>query len=322
MRFQLGDWTLFSVPLRLQEQSVHPLRDLPPPFVDDGPPATPPQGTEGYLFRCVPIACELPRISAIGGFLRYVPLQYQHGYIDLRTSFAVYQKRFSAKSRSTITRKVRRYADHCGGTVLWRTFKQPDEMREFFRLARLISERTYQEKLLSAGIPASEAFMAEARALAANQQVRGYILFDGERPVSYMYCPVRGGVVVYGYLGYDPDYFHWSVGTVLLWFAIGQLFDEGQFSHFDFTEGQGEQKRRFATYEQRCANVFLVRRSARNTTIILSHLTLEQCSRWLGATLDRLGAKHRIKRLLRAGTPAPRGAFVSHAHASRTRDEH
>src|SRR5437879_392154 len=28
MRFQLGDWTLFSVPLRLQEQSVHPLRDL------------------------------------------------------------------------------------------------------------------------------------------------------------------------------------------------------------------------------------------------------------------------------------------------------
>jgi len=229
IRFQLSDWTLFSVALRLQEQAVHPLRDLPPPFVLDGPPGAPPLGTEGYLFRSVPIACELPRISTIGGFLRYVPLQYQHGYIDLRTSFDAYQKRFSSKSRSTITRKVRRYADHCGGTILWRTYKQPDEMREFLRLARLISKRTYQEKLLAAGIPESEDFIARAETLAANQQVRAYILFDGERPVSYMYCPVRSGVVFYAYLGYDPDYFHWSVGTVLLWFVIGQLFDEGQF---------------------------------------------------------------------------------------------
>ncbi|HUL67451.1 MAG TPA: GNAT family N-acetyltransferase [Burkholderiaceae bacterium] len=316
IRFQLGDWTLFTVPLRLEEQAVQPIRDPRLNGVPECPGGPLPDGVEGYLFRSVPIESELPRITTMGDFLRYVPLQYRHGYIDLRTSFDTYQKRFSAKSRSTIARKLRRYADHCGGTILWRTFKTPGEMAEFVRLARRVSMRTYQEKLLSVGIPGSTEFLARAEALAANEQVRAYILFDGDRPVSYMYCPVEDSVVIYGYLGFDPDYFHWSVGTVLLRLAIEQLFEEHRFSHFDFTEGQSEQKRRFATHERRCANVFLVRRSARNTTLILGHAMMEKCSRWLGSTLDRIGAKRSVQRFLRAGIPATRTHFAKPAKSA------
>ena len=294
------------MPLRVQEQAVRAIDELPPRGMPEFPSTPLPEGTQGYLFRSVPIATDLPRLSSRDGILRYVPLQYQHSYIDLRTTFELYQKRFSAKSRSTITRKVRRYADHCGGSILWRTYKTPGEMREFFRLARLVSKRTYQERLLAAGVPDSEEFVARAEALAANERVRAYMLFDGGWPVSFMYCPVEDGIVIYGYLGFDPDYFHWSVGTVLLWLVIEQLFAEGRFTHFDFTEGQSEQKRRFATHERRCANVFLVKRSARNTTLIVSHLMMDHCSHWLGSTLDRVGARRRIKRLLRFGLLARR----------------
>ena len=317
IKFQLGDWILFSVPLRLEEQAVHHIRDATVNGVPECPPGPLPPGVEGYAFRSVPIEAELPRITAIGSFLRYVPLQYRHGYIDLRTSFDTYQKRFSAKSRSTMARKLRRYADHCSGTIRWRTFKARGEMAEFIRLARAVSERTYLERLLSVGIPDSTEFLARAEALAANDQVRAYILFDGDRPVSYMYCPVVENVVIYDYLGFDPDYFHWSVGTVLLRLAIEQLFEEQRFSHFDFTEGQSEHKRRFATHERHCANVFMVRRSARNTTLILSHAMMETCSRWVGSTLNRIGVKRRIKRFMRGGIPATRTESAKPAEPAR-----
>src|SRR5262249_7617866 len=136
----------------------------------------------------------------------------------------------------------------------------------------------------SAGIPDSTEFLAKLEALAESGRLRGYILFDGERPVSYIHCPVEDNVVIYGYLAFDPDYYHWAVGPVLLRLAIEQLFSEECFSHFDFSEGQSEHKRRFSTHERHCAYVFLVRRSARNTALILSHALMEGCSRWVGST--------------------------------------
>lgn len=175
----------------------------------------------------------------------------------------------------------------------------PGEMREFFQLARAVSKLTYQERLLDAGIPDSEDFIREAEMLAAEQRVRAYILFDGNRPVSYLYCPVHDGILIYSYLGYDPEYMQMSVGTVLQWLALEQLFNEARFRGLDFTEGQSEHKRLFATHQRQCANVFLVKRTFRNRIIIYSHLLINGFSEWLGATLDRLGVKARVKRFLR-----------------------
>lgn len=298
-KFQISDWTLFSVPIPLQVRSERGLDQMRP--VDEPvPPAEElMEGSQGFLIRGLPIARELPSISRTGDYLRYVPLQYQHCYIDLGRSFESYQKKFSSKTRSTINRKIRKYAEHCGGSIPWKTYKAPDEMRDFFRLARAVSKSTYQERLLDAGIPDSEEFIAQAKTLAVEQRLRAYILFDGERPVAYLYCPVEDGVLNYAYLGYDPDYMQMSVGTVLQWLAVEQLFDEARFRYFDFTEGQSDHKRLFATHQQQCANVFLVKKSIFNTAVIYAHLAMDRFSKWLGAMLDRWGVKARIKRFLR-----------------------
>jgi len=299
LKFQLSDWTLFSVSIPLQVRSERVLVPMQP--VDEpGPPAGElMEGSQGFLIRGLPISRELPPISRTGDYLRYVPLQYQHCYIDLGQSFESYQKRFSSKTRSTINRKIRKYAEHCGGTIPWKMYKEPGEMRDFFRLARAVSKLTYQERLLDAGIPESEDFIRQAELLAADQQVRAYILFDGERPVAYLYCPVEDGILKYAYQGYDPDYMNMSVGTVLQWLAVEQLFDEARFRYFDFTEGQSDHKRLFATHQQQCANVFLVKKSIFNMAVIYAHLAMDRFSKWLGAMLDRWGVKARIKRFLR-----------------------
>lgn len=298
-KFQLGDLTLFSVPLRLRMWAVRLTDEAPPTAAP--PPEPLMKGVQGSLIRGLPVEDELPAISRMGDYLRYVPLQYQHCYIDLGMTFENYRNTFSPKTRSTIARKVRKYAEHCGGSIRWKTYTMPGEMRDFFRLARAVSKRTYQERLLNAGIPESEEFFAEAQSLASEQRLRAYILFDGKRPVSYLYCPVHDGVLIYAYLGYDPDYAQKSVGTVLQWLAVEQLFDEARFRYFDFTEGQSDHKRLFATHQRQCANVFLVKRTLRNAALIYSHFVMERFSKWLGAALDRIGAKARIKRLLRFG---------------------
>ena len=299
-KFQLSDWTLFSVALPLQVRAERPF-DAAPLDARKIPADELEEGSQGFLIRGMPIAAELPTVSKIDGYFCYVPLQYQHCYIDLGVTFEGYQKQFSSKTRSTINRKIKKFAEHCGGSIQWKTYKSPDEMREFFRLARVVSRLTYQERLLDAGIPESEDFILQAESLAADQRVRAYILFDGERPVSYLYCPVHDGVLIYAYLGYDPEYIKWSVGTVLQWLAIEQLFNEARFRYFDFTEGQSDHKRLFATHQQRCANVFLVKRTLPNALLIRCHRLMDGSSEWLGAKLNQFGLKAKIKRLLRFG---------------------
>ncbi|MBS0347632.1 MAG: GNAT family N-acetyltransferase [Proteobacteria bacterium] len=300
-KYQLSDWTLLSIPLNLQCRSV-PLFGEPATQAIQIPPSSElEQGSQGFMIRALPVVDELPKLSRQDGYLCYVPLQYEHCYIDLTLTLETYQKKFSSKTRSTINRKIRKYAEHCGGTINWRKFETPEQVREFFTLARSVSKLSYQERLLDAGLPDSEAFIQQAEVLAAENRLRAYILFDGERPVSYLYCPVEQGVLIYAYLGYDPEYMKLSVGTVLQWLALESLFGEACFTAFDFTEGQSDHKRLFATHQTKRANVFLVKASLRSQLIIHSHLRMDQFSGWLGVTLDRLGVRAKVKRLLRFG---------------------
>ena len=291
LKYQLSDWTVFSATLPLQMASVK-VAERRSPVRQPGPPAeTLAAGSQGYLVRALPVAEALSPIVVVGDYLRYVQLQYRHCIIDFRSSFEDYQKKFSSKTRSTINRKVRKYAEHSGGTLSWKTYRTVEELREFLPLAREVAKKTYQEKLLDAGIPESEWFVRGMESLAAQDQVRAYILFDRERPVSYLYCPLDDGTLIYAYLGYDSDYMKLSVGTVLQWLAVEQMFGEGCFRYFDFTEGESDHKRLFATHEMLCANVLFLRNRLRNKALYTQPLANGELFGWLGDTLEKIGVK-------------------------------
>lgn len=300
-KFRLGEWTLFAMSLPMQSWTP-PLLDAPPPVDRPVPPADFElvSGSQGFALRGLPVADALPAIESRDGYLCYSPLQYSHCYIDLAGGFDAYQKKFSAKTRSTIQRKLRKFSDHSQGSIKWQTYKRPQEMREFIRLAHTVSEHTYQEKLFDAGIPTSEQFALEAEALAAGDSVRAYLLFDAGVPVSYLYCPVKEGTLIYAYLGYRPDYRQHSVGTVLQWLALEQIFAEGRFRCFDFTEGQSDHKLLFSTHQRKCANVFFLRPGLRNGAVVRAHMLSDRLSTWLGDVLERWGVKTKVRRLMRS----------------------
>jgi CelD/BcsL family acetyltransferase involved in cellulose biosynthesis len=301
LKIQLGDKTLCAPKLWLQVREVG-LDDEVPPVAEPVPPADPLQAeSQGFLIRSLRVLGNQPVLRRQGGYLCYIPSQYPRYYIDMHQSFAEYKSKFSSKTRSTLNRKVRKYAEHCGGNIQWKVYKSSDEMAEFFQLARAVSKITYQEKLLDAGLPDSGDFRWQMEQLAQQGHVRGFILFHENRPISYLYCPVNNGVVIYAFLGYDPGYMTFSVGTILQWLALEHLFEERCFHFFDFTEGQSEHKKLFATHNVQCANVFFLHNNLRNIILLNTQRAISRFSAFVGNVLDQLGIKAAVRRLVRFG---------------------
>ena len=233
------------------------------------PPALPPLAADehGYLVTALPsdlagaIGRSHPELKA------FVRQSYVRSYARLDQGFDEYFAGFSAKSRSTLRRKQRKLAERSGGTLDLRCYRREAEIDSFHRLARAVSARTYQERRLDAGLPDGPEALAGMQALARRGQMRGWLLFVEERPISYLYAPAEGPTLIYAYLGYDPDFADFSPGTVLQLQAMRQLMDEGDFRLFDFTEGEGRHKRQFATGGVECVDLLMIKRSGANLAV-------------------------------------------------------
>jgi len=253
------------------------------------------------VMRSVPVQKAYPTLSRTAGWLLYVPSHFPRYYVDLTTTFEAYLGKFSARTRSTLRRKVRKFQDFSGGTLDCLEYRTPNELEEFYPLAVELSRRTYQHRLLDAGLPESDSFRSSVRALASANQVRAYLLFHDGKPVAYQYCPVKDGVLTYAFLGYDETYAGWSCGTVLQYLVFERLFAEQRFRIFDFTEGEGEHKKLFATDMTFCAQMLCFRPELRNLVLVGGHAALDSASTGTGKLLDRVGLKRRIKKMLRRG---------------------
>jgi CelD/BcsL family acetyltransferase involved in cellulose biosynthesis len=206
-------------------------------------PGLPPRA-DGYYLRAVP-AQRAGRIAADTGMRCFVRQAYPRHYADLSLGFDAYLATFSAKSRSGLKRKARKLEERSGGALDVRCYRSPAEVATFYAAARALSALTYQERLLDAGLP--EGALPQMRELAGEDQLRAFLLFVDGRPISYLYAPADRDTLRYAYLGYDPAFADLSPGTVLQLEAMRMLMAEARFRWFDFTEGDGQHKRQFAT---------------------------------------------------------------------------
>ena len=111
---------------------------------------------------------------------------------------------------------------------------------------------------------------------------------------------MRNGVLLYDYLGYDPEYRDWSPGTILQLLALERIFAERCHRIFDFTEGEGSHKELFASGSRDCADILFLQATARNQLVVRSHAALATGSRGMVNVLEILKIKAAIKRLIRS----------------------
>jgi CelD/BcsL family acetyltransferase involved in cellulose biosynthesis len=301
LKYYVGDRIVARRKLRLEAMDVglesarNASLHLEPPARDLAP------GLDGFLVRSLPVGAPPPTFGRSGQYLVYVSSRYQRFYIDLDEDFGQYLGHFSSKTRSGLKRKVNRLAKYCGRAIDFRVYRSAGEMERFFAVARQVSERSYQERLLDVGMPSEAGFLDHMRQLAAGDEVRGYVVFVGDQPASYLYLEAEGRTLLYRYLGFDPAFADLSVGTVLHWCALEHLFAERCFGLLDFTEGEGPQKAQFSTGSVACVNALFLRDSLRNRVLVRSHAWFNAMTERAGALAARLGIKATLRRLLRGG---------------------
>lgn len=301
LRYSLSDYSLFSLRLAGRTYSVPLAPLLPATFESDLEEflrSTPPD-VPLLCVRNLPLEKSISKIQFANGRLRYTLNQCWQYYVDLRGSFDDYLASLSSKTRSTLKRKITKFASLHGGKIDWRVYKRIDQISDYHSLARQVATKTYQERLFRGALPASERFRTELLELAATDRVRGYLLFSNGSPVAYLHLPIRDGVVEYAYLGYDPAHAAVSPGSVLLFLAIQDLMSEKRFRYFDFSYGAGQTKEVFSTAKYLRADVLYLTPSVKHYLAIHSHFALDSVSAMLGRTLERFHLRAAIKRALR-----------------------
>ena len=292
--FTLGSRRLLSVPRRLATWSFT-LEDVLAGTLPDAPPS----GRDGVRVLSAPTA-QLAAVTArYPGYLTGGRQDYRRHYIDMAPGFDAYMAQFSGKTRSTLRRKARKLADEAGGYTITQ-HRTPAEIEAFLAAALPLSARTYQARLLDAGLPGDAPARRAMLAAAEADRMRAFLLHAGGAPVAYLSLPVIGATLVYAHLGYDPDWARLSPGTVLQMDALEHLFAEQRYRWFDFTEGDGAHKAMFGTGHAACSSLVLLEATLANRSLLGARGAFDAGVMQAKALAERSGALGRIRALLRA----------------------
>jgi len=252
------------------------------------------RGDELFL-RSVPDSLSLAPLFQDGDALAYPFYRYDRCWVRTEGDFEEYLSSFSKTSRKGLRRRIKQLETESGGELDIRYFADSDIMYAFHADARTISAKTFQEKLVNDGIPASDGFRQEIREKAADDRCYGTILYLDDEPVSYLYCERKetGWQAVYG--GFDPAFAKLSPGTIHLVATLKRTFEDADSTFFDFGPGQSEYKQFFATDAAPSADVLILERTLQNRVIIITHLLLGKIT----DVVSTLAEKLRLKTLLR-----------------------
>ncbi|MCX9145963.1 GNAT family N-acetyltransferase [Erythrobacter sp. WG] len=292
--FTLGSRRLASVPRRVSTWAFT-LEDVLAGALPDAPPG----GRDGVRVLSAPTARLAEAVTRYPGFVAGARQDYRRHYIAMDGSFEAYMARFSGKTRSTLRRKAKKLAEEAGGYAVTE-HRTPAEVEAFLAAALPLSARTYQARLLDAGLPGTPAARQAMLEAAEGDRMRCFLLRAGGQAIAYLSLPVTGATLVYAHLGYDPDWARLSPGTVLQMEALERLFAEQRYRWFDFTEGEGAHKAMFGTHFAECSSLMLLAPTLANRTLLGARAGFDGAVAGARAIADRSGALGRIRALLRA----------------------
>jgi hypothetical protein len=241
-----------------------PMNVIPPPW------RSLPRSCQAILCPGLPVQQDMRLLSFAHGSIRYVLRQENRYFVDLEGSHDAYLAKFSAKTRNTFRRHLRRFSDAAGGSITWTTHRTPDELRAFHADAIRISRDSHQHGI-GYGLPDKPDFVDRLADDAAQGRVRGYLLFHHGTPAAYALCPIADSVMSYARLGYAPSLEELSPGRILLLLILEKLFAEKPVQYLDFGAQEFTYKSHFATNHIRTARVLYLRPNAGNAALMATH---------------------------------------------------
>ncbi|HUX66928.1 MAG TPA: GNAT family N-acetyltransferase [Terriglobales bacterium] len=231
------------------------------------------------------------------GLRRYQPAPpVPHYLIHLPPTLQDYFAKFNPKTRKNRFRELK-YLEQRGPVELAQ-FSRPDQVDAFLEAAGALSGRSYQHKLLKAGLRAPHQLRRRLLVAAEHGWLRSYVLRCGGADCSYMLGYQYHGRYHYTKVGYDPDWAKLCVGTVLQLLVLHDLYARDTPATFDFGP-QGPQKQYFGNHHFLEGEVFFFRPGPYGWLARTSHRSSRRLTARTGALLERFQLKPRAQRLLR-----------------------
>ena len=221
-----------------------------------------------------------------------------HWLIRVTGSFNDYTRQLSSKTRKNRFREIK-LLRKLGEVKLIRV-TEASEIDGFLETASRISTKTRKFRQFGRGVAARERQLLrnELVRLAQQHWLRSYLLMCGSAPCSFILGQQSGSRFYPVAAGVDPSWRQYSVGTVLLWLVLRDLFEENSPEFYDL--GIAANHREYlATDSYGEADVWLFRRRPYATLASSICRTCDLTSKVGGATLQRIGLKPRVTRLLR-----------------------
>lgn len=228
---------------------------------------------------------------------------YQRRFADIAAGTQAYLERLGSRTRQDLRRNARRLGDTLEGPLRCERYEDDRQVPAFLEAAERISRLTYQWNLVGTGFAHTDARRRELEDAARAGWLRCYVLWSDAKPLAFMCGFLHDGRYYSTDIGYDPHYSKWSPGNVLHVKVIDDLTGPGAgVEVFDFLYGDNDNKARLATRSRVEQHIHLFPATARWRVLVMLWQATDRISTLLGDVLDRLGAKQRIRRLLRRRT--------------------
>jgi hypothetical protein len=220
-----------------------------------------------------------------------------HWRMTLPASFDEFLQQRSKKHRYWLKRLSRVLEEAFPSQVNIRSFKEASEVEDFCRDADAVSKATYQHHLGEA-FRADAEYKARCKLLAAQGQLRGYILYVKNEPKAYWMATVYHNTLHLNLTGYVPEMKKFELGTVLLM----RLFADHcgtAVRKVDFGHGGAPYKERFGDESYFEASVRIYRVSLRALLVNSLIGVNEKIATGIKTVLLKLGVLQRIKKFWR-----------------------
>ncbi len=220
-----------------------------------------------------------------------------HWLIRLNGSFSNYMKRLSPKTRKNRLREIK-ILQKLGDVKLIRV-TEAFEIDAFLKVAYGISQKTWQFKRFGWSIAARDPSLVKNQLLRLAQRgwLRSYLLTCGNLPCSFILGEQRGSRFRPVAAGADPAWRDYGVGTILLLYALEDLFKENSPDFYDLGTS-AKHKEYLATDSYLEASAWLFCRQPYATLASSTYRMCSLTSRIGGAALERLRLKRIVTRLM------------------------
>jgi CelD/BcsL family acetyltransferase involved in cellulose biosynthesis len=231
------------------------------------------------------------------GYQIYSPTSMQVRLkIQLPAKSDEYWGKFSGKTRSTFRRQEKKAGE-------FRIVKSTslEHIADFLRDANRISVNTWQTDQLGLRIKNDNIELAQYTFLANQGALRSYLLYIGDKPVTFVVGMQFHGVFRYDEVGFDRQFHSIAPGKILLIKILEDLYAHDTPQWFDFGMGDADYKRVFCNHESTAGNVWIVPPGIRGKCLV-GYLNGSRKVRQLGRqAVKSLGWYTRMRQKSRLG---------------------